>query len=60
MARYGQRMCEKRRWVPFAWIGESGGALRSVDPDYSRLLSAAEVNAACNTTIILARMCRVR
>jgi hypothetical protein len=44
----------QRRWVRFAWIGEHGGALRVNGND----LTAEEINAACNTTIVLARMVR--
>lgn len=54
------RRVERRRWVPFAFIGEHGGALLMRDPYHLRLMTDAEVNAASNTTIVLAKMRRVR
>lgn len=51
------RKCEQRKWVRFAWIGEHDGALR-VNGAERNDLTADEVNAACNVTIILSRMVR--
>ena len=58
MARYGQRTSERRHWVRFAWIGEAGGAFRVSDKEHAGMLRAEEVNAACNTTIVISRMLR--
>lgn len=57
--RFGQRKCEQRQWVRFAWIGEHDGALRvNSTGAAANDLTVAEINAACNVTIILSRMVR--
>lgn len=48
---------ELRAWVRFAWIGDNDGALR-VNGTESNGLTREEINAACNVTIILARVVR--
>lgn len=51
------RNSERRQWVRFAWIGDHDGALR-VNGTESNGLTREEINAACNVTIILARVVR--
>jgi hypothetical protein len=55
--RFGQRTCERRHWVSFAYVGENDGAFKTNGEERNDL-DAREVNVACNVTILLCRMLR--
>jgi hypothetical protein len=51
-----QRDCEKRKWVPYAVVGDANGTYKGIEMVD---IPADIVNAAMNTTIIIERMLRM-
>jgi hypothetical protein len=57
MTRYDEHGIERRKYVPWAFIGHHGGALDTKD-DIDNLM-IQEIVAAQETTVVLARMVRI-